>query len=376
MKRKIFLCSILCVICASIFSQVTVSKYMNDNRDAVVYHLPKKSFVVEIIYSERQSVPGAYSKYASEMLGIDNVIKNEKTEYIIEGIKLHPFNAPDENARFTLKAPESSKVEKEMYVMMNNLGIFCGLTSQKDVESDFADINFGSMMNSKTMPEFNNFSAVASQFTAIDTVVRMVSFDTSFYKMEVYNPKTKSKTVQEKASDAVAKLMDVRQHRMELLTGYHETAYDAASLKYMETRLLEIENAYLSLFCGYTNVKYYKHCFTFSPDANNLNKDVNILCFTKDAGVCTTARQGGQYITANVAPHSELFKIQAPDDSRGIRYRVPVLADIQIKYENKVLTGGVYTLPQLGNIISLDAQKYKQLTVDPETGNIKSVKVE
>ncbi|MDL2243208.1 DUF4831 family protein, partial [Bacteroidales bacterium OttesenSCG-928-K03] len=357
-------------------AQIVVNQYKNDNKDGVVYCLPKKSFVIEVIYSEKQNFPGPYSKFASSLLGIDDAIKSQQKSFNIESVAIHPFSEPDNEAKFTLKAPDPGKVEKDIFLLMNNLGIFCGLTNEKDITADFADLNFGNMTNSKEMPSFNTFSAVSSQFKTIDTAIRIVSFDTSFYKMELYNSKTQDLTLEEKAEEAVEKLMEVRHSRFELLTGYQETPYEAASIKYMDNRLLEIENAYLSLFRGYTNEKYYRHCFVYTPDVNNLNKDVNILCFSKDSGICSGSRQGSGQLTINVAPHADILKIQAPEDSRGIRYRVPVVADVSIKFGDKVLTGGVFALPQLGNTISLDIQKYRQITVDPETGNIKSVKVE
>ncbi|MDD4142308.1 MAG: DUF4831 family protein [Bacteroidales bacterium] len=356
-------------------AQVTVSQYAK-NTDGIVYFLPKKSFVLEISYTEKTTVPGIYSDYAYEMLGIENVIKNEKKSYNIEKISLTPFVEPDQVAKYIIKASEtSSKNEKESFVSLNSMGLLCGIGNATTSPAQNQDVTFNYADNKNEIPSFNNFSAVSSQFTAVDTTVRIISFDTSFYKLESLSSKSTKISQKEKAENAVTKLLEMRQNRIDLLTGYQETNYESGTIKYMDNRLLEIENAYLSMFTGYTTVKHLKHTFVYSPDASQLNKEIPILCFSTETGLCNSAK-GDSSISFLAVSHTGDNDQTAKDDAKGLKYRVPVTAEIYIKYKNAIFAGGIYEMPQFGTIQTLDTQRYKSLSIDPNTGAVINAKVE
>ncbi|MDD2204513.1 MAG: DUF4831 family protein [Bacteroidales bacterium] len=376
MKRLLLLSFFLCLTSTCLLAQVTVAP-ADDETAGVVYYLPKKSFVVEVTYSKRTDIPGVYAKYAKNLLGINDVITAEKSTYKIENINITPFVEADKKAKYVLKAPETQgKADKAVYVSLSDMGLFCGIgteTRQSDKADDivmnFADSNV-------EIPDFNVFSAVSSKFTTVDTTVRVISFDTAFYKFETYSSKAGAVSIEDKAEDAAEKLLEVRQSRLDLLTGFQETNYEAASIKYMDERLTGIENAYLSLFKGYSSVNYYKYSFVYSPENNQVNKEVPVLCFSHETGICTSSKNNGSQVVFLVIPHSEVSQRTQDKSNQHIRYRVPVNAEVFVKYDDRIFAGGVYQIPQLGEIYSIDYQKYKGIYLRPESGNIQNVKVE
>ena len=361
----------------NVFSQISMVKYDKtlNNTKGIVCSLPKKSFIIEINYTERITKPGPYSEFAKDLLGIDNVVKTEKKSFTINKINMIPFTEPDSDEQYVLTSESYSKSEKEAFAIVNNEGIFCGITDNANNLTNIdqlSDISYNFSNEKDNHQSFNTFSAVSSSKTTTDTVMKVNSIDSTFYKSVISN--TEDVTIEDKANEAVETIQNLRQQRYDLLSGLQETNYPYKTLKYMDQHLLEMENAYLSLFIGYSIEKQHTYSITYSPIPSDVNKETSILCFSEETGICNSSRNSSSQITALVIPHNEVeTKKEETVVTSGIKYRMPSLAEVYIKYKNETYAGGFYKLPQLGKVKSIEILKNKSILLDHETGTINKI---
>ncbi len=83
----------------------------------------------------------------------------------------------------------------------------------------------------------------------IDTVVRKISIDTVTINRFLFKTSWVDKSDKEKANEAAQQILEIREARFHLISGYQEVNY-GESMKYMNNQLKELENNYLELFLG------------------------------------------------------------------------------------------------------------------------------
>ena len=181
---------------------------------------------------------------------------------------------------------------------------------------------------------------------------------------------------EEKAEAALNSMMEIRQQRLDLLSGYQETNYSVEAFRYLASSLKQTEDSYLSMFIGSTSKNEHVHSFIFSPTADNVNKETSVLCFSEETGICSSTRNSNSQITISVIPRNQSVKKEPKLKENGIKYRIPVTAEIYARYKDKTYCGGIYQLPQLGKMMTFDMAKNKYVLYDSHTGSIRSIKVE
>lgn len=371
MKKNILITilSLICVINTN--AQISMVKYNDSISSGVLCALPKTSFIVEVHYSENITKPGIYADYAESMLGIEDVVKKEKRYYSIDDIILKPFIEADENARFYIKNESTAKSESECHVHIDENGILIGLgtISDNDITDKADDEQLAFSSKNATVP-FNNYSVVPSLISLTDTISD--NTDTAY---EIITS-TEEMSTEEKAEAALNSMMEIRQQRLDLLSGYQETNYSVEAFRYLASSLKQTEDSYLSMFIGSTSKNEHVHSFIFSPTADNVNKETSVLCFSEETGICSSTRNSNSQISISVIPRNQSVKKEPKLKENGIKYRIPVTAEIYARYKNKTYCGGIYQLPQLGKMMTFDMAKNKYVLYDSHTGSIRSIKVE
>ena len=371
MKKNILITilSLICVINTN--AQISMVKYNDSISSGVLCALPKTSFIVEVHYSENVTKPGIYADYAESMLGIEDVVKKEKRYYSIDDIILKPFIEADENARCYIKNESTAKSESECHVHIDENGILIGLgtISDNDITDKADDEQLAFSSKNATVP-FNNYSVVPSLISLTDTISD--NTDTAY---EIITS-TEEMSTEEKAEAALNSMMEIRQQRLDLLSGYQETNYSVEAFRYLASSLKQTEDSYLSMFIGSTSKNEHVHSFIFSPTADNVNKETSVLCFSEETGICSSTRNSNSQITISVIPRNQSVKKEPKLKENGIKYRIPVTAEIYARYKDKTYCGGIYQLPQLGKMMTFDMAKNKYVLYDSHTGSIRSIKVE
>ncbi len=170
-------------------------------------------------------------------------------------------------------------------------------------------------------------------------------------------------------------IQKIRESRFQLINGFQEVNY-GQSIVFMDQKLQQLEEDYLSLFIGKEVKNLVVQTIYYAPEPGFSGKAV-VGSFTEAAGLTTGATSNpltleilplaGPGFNAGNQPKGRL--------TNGLYYRIPALANVSLSFENKVLSREKIYISQLGTIAVAPLGKTR-LQFDPETGNLTTIKRE
>lgn len=387
MKRVTILLLVFVFAVLPAIAQINVYHANNSSakpsRNGVIYVLPRTVLKIDVLVKTEENLKGPFAEYAENMLGLKNAVKYDFISYQIENVDISTISEPDpEQVYFIEPGESSSKDFKPLILSLDDAGFLASasnsdnpVTQEGMVEDEVVIYEENSFLSRNP----NNFYALKNIKTRTDTIVRKITVDTSQVEKFIYRTKLVEKNPQEQALEMVNHLDEVREARMKLLTGFQETAYEAGTMIYMDKQLQKLESNYLDLFRGKIIQSFTIHTFYYIP-GNQPGKDGPALFrFSNGTGITSLKSGTGDEVTLELLANEAAivageFWSPQKDESNltGIAYRIPGLANCQIKYDSKELVNKKLTINQFGSIRRLPAQKFK-LNFNPETGGIKSV---
>ncbi len=246
MKKNV-IALIICALSFSAFAQVQV--YPRTPSDSfpekgvkyvgrVQYALPTTVLKVTVSVSKVQEVRGYFADYAESLLGLTNIIQQNRTYYTLNSVDVEPITAPDESKIFTAYTSNSNlaKLWQEESMSASDVLAVTPLTtytthtaSLPDFFKNYADISY--TQQSEAFVDTKIIDGVVTQVPASHT-------------------KTVSKSFESKAREAADAIVKSRKDQYNLVAGEQETPYSGEALQTMLAELKGWENNYMSLFAG------------------------------------------------------------------------------------------------------------------------------
>ncbi len=127
------------------------------------------------------------------------------------------------------------------------------------------------------------FQAETNLYEKTDTIIRKVVVDTVTVEKMYFEKKWVEKSTEKKAVEAANMISKIRENRFNLITGYHEIAFDAGTMSYMDQELQRMEKEYLSLFTGIKIEKTLNFSFTVVPELTEDNAPIPVFVFSEEA---------------------------------------------------------------------------------------------
>ncbi len=351
------------------------------NRDGVFYTLPRTVIKVNVTVRIEERHKGPLSEYAERFYGIDDAINFDNTSYDLEDVNISSFTEPDPEQVYYIQAgdPETKELkillvqldESGYLISANNLD--AELSSGANVEQividediDFMDSERGFVVDSKI-------------HVKIDTIIRKVAVDTVMTEKLFYRTRIVDKTNEELASEAMTRIRDIREARQNLLTGFQETPYTAASLAYMDGELKKQEAENMALFRGKSFSSYDQFTFYYTPEGGSEATSANLFNFSSNTGITKAGSSAGEkvmlkFVAAGVAdivgnfPEASTTETYKP----GIFYRIPEHSEVLLEWDDEALTKTRITINQFGTVRNLQGHNFK-VEMHPSTGGIKSI---
>ena len=95
---------LLCLAAVSVFSvsaQKSVVKLPVDTdyvfgTDYFIYALPQTAFQIDVVVTQNREMKGIYSDYASKLLGLNNIVSQDRITYALKSVSVTPVTLPDE----------------------------------------------------------------------------------------------------------------------------------------------------------------------------------------------------------------------------------------------------------------------------------------
>lgn len=222
---------------------------------SVRYALPTTTLKMTVSVSKVQDVRGYFADYAESLLGLTNIIQQNRTYYTLNSVDVEPVATLDESK------------------------IYCAYTSNADIaklwqeESRTAtDVLAAAPLNTytihtATLPDFFKNYADISYTQQSEAFVDTKIIDGVVTQVPASHTKTVSKSFESKAREAADAIMKSRKDQYNLVAGEQETPYSGEALQTMLAELKAWENNYMSLFTGISIADTITYVFYVTPES-------------------------------------------------------------------------------------------------------------
>ncbi len=343
------------------------------------YSLPRQVIKVDFVIEQTKRFKGPYSDFSSKILGVDNYISKDETKYSLVDVIISTVTEPDPQATFYVEFDEkASKDAKSLVFNLASDGIILG-ANDVDIQTQLESTTITkTLVNSYENKDFKYF-AESNLYQKIDTIVRKITIDTTTIKRNILQSSWVDRSPEQKARAAAEYIHKIRESRFNLLTGYQEVSY-GNSITYMDEKLREMEDDYLSLFLGKEIKTLIQQDVAYLPLKENTGEQP-IAKYSESLGL-VGLNSKAEPIIIEISPLGNTVAIAAENKNSGqskitnnLYYRIPENVIIKIIFKGNVLANESLLISQLGSV-SIAPMNKTRLIFDPNTGMVISVKRE
>ena len=361
--KKIYL--LLIAILLTMFSCKTTSEtrvskmdsLTNQPENGIIYALPKTTlrFTVEALRTD--IIPGPYYEYAEKYLGMNDVPKEEYSDWKISNITIDSYHEIDP-AQFYLLEPEG-KMNMKMQKLIESGSIMpVNLRAKDQFPNDFYGFN-----DPGKEVVFTDLSVKKYIGEEKVTYYKRVQRDSLFAKVPVVKTQSVTKTFEDKAEEAANFIFMIREKRFELLTGMADFYPEGKSLEVAIHELNNLESEYLSLFIGKKFTSTYKATFEYSPQKEDLNQPHILFRYSDERGVLPPNDLRGRPIIVELEKlnHTQNLDFLLADQinregatyKNKLFYRIPDQAFIHVVDGNQLLAKRKLIIEQFGTVVQI-----------------------
>lgn len=258
--KKIGIILIICILFIPAFAQVQVYplkefpekgvKYVGK----VQYALPTTTLKVTVSVSKVQDIRGYFADYAESLLGLTNIIQQNRTYYKLNSVDIEPITAPDDSKVFVAYTSnyDLAKLWQEESITATDVLAATPLTTYTT--------------HTATLPDFFKNYADISYTQQSETFVDTKIIDGVVTQVPASHTKTVSKSFESKAREAADAIVKSRKDQYNLAAGEQETPYSGEAIQAMLSELKKWENNYMSLFTGVSISDTMVYVFYITPE--------------------------------------------------------------------------------------------------------------
>jgi hypothetical protein len=383
-KKIVYFFLLFVIVGCTTVKVVNINEAPKFYKNAVIYALPETVLQIDVTLNKTTYIRGPFYEYAEKYLNITNVIKKNYSSWDIVDINIDSYAEPDYNNYYVLESNNKSLMNG---ILLNKYGIIESINKtappKKNEENNrlFLEIN-----HPGKEIQFTDLSVKRNINENQDTVYKKVKQDTTFVKVPVIKKQIEKKSINEKAEEAANFIIKLRKRRFKMLVGLSEKEISSHSIEPMIEELNRLEAEYLSLFIGKKYDEKYLRTFSYTP---NKSKDIDtglLFNFSKDLGIVSKEDKTTMPILVKVINDgktkvidSYLAKREEEDskEQRGIVYRIPDFATVQILSGNDVIARKRLMISQFGTLNLLPEQilKSKNISIkfNPTFGNVEEI---
>lgn len=341
-----------------------------------LYALPKSTLKIDVIIQKTERIKGPYAEFAEKILGVSDYIRQDESRQRIKDVIISVESAPDPAAWFFVEFDErASKDTRSLVFDLLPNGIVLGADDaplQKiQGQNKFEKI----IVNS---PDERSFSYYAERnlYQRVDTIVRKITIDTTVIRRNILQSAWVDRSPEQKARAAADMIHKIRESRLQLITGFQEVNY-GQSIVFMDQKLQQLEEEYLSLFIGKEVKSLITHTLYYAPEPGSANK-ATIAGFSETLGVVSETTKANPLTIEVQAVAGPGFNSSERPKGRlnnSMYYRIPALTNVSVWFENKMLAQEKLYIGQLGTIAVAPLGKTR-LQFDAQTGMVTTLKRE
>lgn len=320
---------------------------------SLIYALPMT--VVDIYVEAEKTIekPGPYSDYAGDLLGLSNIISEEKEYWSIKNIVLNTHSEIDPSQYYIIQAVRQFETNA---LMLRQSGLILDLSPER---YNREEVLYENLNSESEKIKVTDLGADEYFMSYKDTLYRLVKLDTSFIRLPYLVEKKQKLSTAQLAERAARQLMEIREGKHLILTGETNVfPQDEAAIN----ELNRLEKEYTELFTGRKASESKTFSFHIAPLKENRNKKVTLFRFSEQKGVLTADQNEGIPVSVEFVPELKTDNINIIRKSQPVKsaqtydklfYRIPDVVTVKISYGDKVLKSTRRLVYQFGEIVNL-----------------------
>ena len=342
--RKIVVLLAFNILLFSAFAQVQVYSMKNlpekvKYTGAVTYALPTTTLKVTVTVSKVQDVRGYFADYAESLLGLTNIIQQNRTHYVLNTVEVEPLRTADMSNIFRAYTSNTALAEAMKAAILSP-----SVTYPDGYLTTY-------QTHTASLPEFfKNYADISytqQQETFVDTKI----IDGVVTQVPANHTKTVSKSFENKAREAADAIMKSRKDQYNLVAGEQETPYTGEALAIMLSELKNWESNYMSLFTGVSIADTIQYVFYYTP--NSELEQMTAFYFDANKGLIPTNGNAADAYTLKfnrIYPTMiEMTEQYYPQSGFVTRNKKPVR--VSLSHDKNVHDFGMVNMYQAGAMI-------------------------
>ncbi len=308
---------------------------------AVIYSLPRTTVSIEVKARREAFTAGPYAAYAQKYLGVAARTQSGTT-YTLTEVSLKPYVEADPQARYTVTLPDRSSAS---FLQLCAQGL---VVMADNYTGKPAAWRFTSQAGAERFEGIDPLGNLGKETT---TLYKAVKTDGGYEKVPVNQEQVVEKSADRKAADAAAVIFDLREKRQQIATGDTDATFSGEALQAAIDEITRLEERYLSLFYGISDVSEVIRTFDVTPDPDNKNQSYTAFRLSDSQGLMPASSQEGKAYTLDfkVEPlaEPETYADRAKEVT-VIRYRIPAITRCRLMQGSELLLEGRIPVYQLG----------------------------
>lgn len=358
MKRLIFisLTMALAIFTNNAFSQKQVYLLPLDSTvklsaNHFYYQMPTTAIKVNVTVSKVREIKGYYAEHAEKLLGLTNIISDNRTFYKLKNVSIETVRVPDAKSVFAVE-PSPQQVKEQAYAK--------ALLKSQVVNNEVFEETYSIQI--KGIPDFFKNYANVNYTETEDAFVETKIINGVVTQVPANRTRLVNKSAEQKVQEAADRITQIRKERNSLIAGEQEVPYSKEALELMITQLNQAENNYLDLFRGIVLEDEIHYTLYVIPEKD----DTTLPLFSLDQNTgfiptnsATAANYSLLLTPFNKTKATKNQDVKSKNKGFSVRHPQAVYIDLQHNYET-VHHFGIYQLLQWGDIQTLPAN------MDPE----------
>ncbi len=353
------------------YQVIHVTNNQTSEANGIFYYLPRTVIIADVTVKKTTYIPGPLYEYSDSYLGYTGISEKQE-KYELAEIKLSTKSEPDPEQLYFIELKNKEKVLIE-YDKAGIIRKVNELSSKEEINARETALQH----EKKEKENREKNITLINLKEKLDTVyTRQIHEGGVIIENRQIERVLIKSSKQESAKDAVKMINDIRSQKYRLISYSDELAYPAATLEVMMKELNKLENEYLNLFLGTSEVQTLTYQFEFRPHPDK--KGIQpFFKFSPIKGINDSLKliMETVYIqqeTAGITQEASRFvtnqqTAKKANKNTGIVYRIPETCLFKIILNNRVLTQQSFPVSQLGVLYALPAENLSGIKAQFDT---------
>lgn len=339
---------ILAVTAVTLSALSASAQKKSDPEGFLTYSLPSTSISLDVEAVQEKFYAGPYARFAEKYLGVQARQKDETTFQITQ-VRMTPLVEADHSRRYTLQV-KKGQIEGT-FLKLSSVGLI-----------SFSDANFGSesvwRFPTESKGDFSSKGVQSNLTSESATLYRNEKSESAYNKVSVQQNMVVEKSLEKRAAETADMILKLRQQRLQIVTGDTDATYSGEAMGAAIAELTRLEQEYLMLFIGYSDMQTQKMRFEVLPEAGKENQMYVAFRLSDTAGLVPADNLSGRPVLMEIVPQPFAQTAVSEEELKNKKevlayYRVPAICNVKIMEGANVLLQSRMPIYQLGQESSL-----------------------